>query len=61
MAEEHAQHGCVSRPNSVADSEEWEIVDDSHVEELLAILARIRVLIHLVFGLEESDPVSLGA
>ena len=48
----HATHGS----GSVADSEEWEFVNEEHVAELLRILRRMLELTHLVFGPEGSDP-----
>ena len=47
----HAVHGSVSE----ADSEEWHVVDDELVDELLRTLARMRELLRLVLGLEKSD------
>lgn len=46
----HATHG-----SSVADSEEWVYVDDDQVDELLRTLQRMRELLLLVLGREESD------
>ena len=46
----HALHG-----SSDADSEEWHVVDDVQVDELLRTLVRLRELLLLVLGLEESD------
>jgi len=46
----HAVHGT-----SVADSEEWVYVDDLQVDELLHLLARMRELLLLVLGRNESD------
>lgn len=51
----HATHG-----SSDADSEEWVFVDDSQVDELLRILARMRELLLLVLGRDDLDHDSLG-
>ena len=48
----HALHGS---PASDVDSEEWHIVDEDQVDELLRTLAKLRKLLLLVLGLAESD------
>ena len=47
----HATHGSVSE----ADSEEWHVVDEEQVDELLRTLAKLQKLLLLVLGLERSD------